>query len=212
MGADLLADVRSEVDRLVEVLGREGPVSSVLDLGTGQHADLLAAAGFPVVRGTLDEPPAGPSFDAVIMMGSALGARVTNEACAAAVAGVGQRLRPGGLFVFDVLDGTAVLRRAPRGAFTPVTDGDTQLVRSIRGSVDTDESTYRMDVQLWRLAGDTVVDRIEETRLLRYFLPRELRLLLERGHLRLLDSIPLAGAQPVDGCGRLAWATYDGRG
>jgi hypothetical protein len=211
VSAELLVDCRSEVDQLVEVLGRAGPVSSVLDLGTGAHADLLAAAGFPVVRGTLDEP-AGSPFDAVIMMGSALGSRVTTEACAAALDGVGRRLRPGGLFLFDVLDGTAVLRRAPRGVFSPVTEGDTQLVRSVRGSVDAEESTYRMDVQLWRLSGDEVVDRVEETRLLRYFLPRELRLLLERGGLRLLDSMPLAGGQPPGECSRLAWATYDGRG
>jgi hypothetical protein len=210
MGTDLLADCRSEVDQLVAVLGTEGPVSSVLDLGTGAHADLLAAAGFPVVRGTLDEPSAGSPFDAVIMMGSALGSRVTDEACAAAIHGVSERLRPGGLFLFDFLDGTAVLRRAPRGVFTPVTDGDTQIVRSIRGSVDAEESTYRMEVQLWRLAGDQVVDRIEETRLLRYFLPRELQLLLDRGGLRLLDSIPIAGGQLAGECGRLAWARHVG--
>jgi SAM-dependent methyltransferase len=226
-------DYGSEVDQLIELFVKEGQVSSVLDLGcgTGRHVELLADAGYEVVgvdrseqmvrharervsaraevvHSDIVDLALDRTFDAAIMMFSVLGYLVTDEALQAALESVHRHLRPDGLFLFDILDGSAVLRREPRGGFTRIPDGDAELVRVVLGSVADEEGLFRQDIQMWHLAGGRVVDHVKENHEIRYFLPRELELLLQRGGFELLDTAPVAGGQPGPArqWSRLAWA------
>ncbi|HEV8562949.1 MAG TPA: hypothetical protein VGR06_42075 [Actinophytocola sp.] len=198
-------DPQSEVDQLVDVCKEHGSVGSVLDLG-GRHRESLAAAGFDPVDAAGTAP--GQTFDAVVLLGSAFGRQPEEDALRSTVDTVRHHLRPGGLFLFDVLDGNAVLSRRSHNRFTRVTDGATQLVTATRGSVDTDESVLRLDLQRWRLSGGRVVTAARETLLIRFFLPRELDLVLRINGFRLLGTAPLAGgeAAPAYRWNRLAWA------
>jgi len=229
-------DYSAEVKQIGEVFEREGPVDSVLDLGCGtaRHLELFAAAGHRVVG--VDRSPTmvatardrlkpygaraevveadllnvslETTFDAVTMMFSVLGYQVTTKGLLAALQVAHRHLRPGGLLVFDILDGAVVLRQGPMGGVTVVTDGARQLLRATTGSLRLDEQVYEMRMRLWQLDGDRVAGEVEEIHPLRYFLPRELELLLSVAGFELLDSAPLAGGQggPSREWSRLVWA------
>jgi SAM-dependent methyltransferase len=229
-------DYPAEVDQLRDVFEREGPVGSILDLGcgTGRHLELLAAAGHEVVG--VDRAPTmversterlarfgarasvveaelldldlGRTFDAVTMMFSVLGYQVTDGALRGALGVVYRHLRPGGLFLFDILDGAVVIREGARGGVTVVDDGDRRLLRATSGVLHVDKQIYELRMRLWALHGDRLVEHVEESHPLRYFLHRELELLLQVAGFRLLGAAPLAGGQPGPSraWSRLVWA------
>src|SRR5206468_3380563 len=109
-----------------------------LGCGTGNHALPLARRGFSVTgvdrspgmleqaaqkssasglgdkapdfkQGDLRELDLHQQFDAALMMFAVLGYQLTNENVASALATVRRHLKPGGLFVFDIWYGPAVL-------------------------------------------------------------------------------------------------------
>jgi SAM-dependent methyltransferase len=228
-------DYQSEVDQLTAVFAQHGPVSSVLDLGcgTGRHLCLLAEAGYvvvgvdrspgmvsqarhrlaphrsaSVVQADILEVRLGSVFDAAIMMFSVLGYLGTTGELLGALGSARRHLRPGGLLVLDVLDGSAVLSNEPRGGFTAMTDGSQSLLRATTSRVHPEEQIYEMGVQLWLIDGDHLVEHDDETHSLRFFLPRELELILEVAGFELIGSAPIADGQPGPAreWSRLIWA------
>lgn len=229
-------DYPAEVDQLRKIFEREGPVESIMDIGcgTGRHLELLAAAGHEVVgvdrspvmveqtrqrlapfgsragvvESELRDLAVGREFDAVTMMFSVLGYQVTNDALREALGVVHRHLRPGGLFLFDILDGAVVLSQGVRGGVTVVADGDRQLLRATTGVLHLDDQIYELRMRLWALDGDRLVEHVEESHPLRFFLHRELELLLQVTGFHLIDAAPLAGGQPGPSreWSRLIWA------
>ncbi|MEV4315439.1 class I SAM-dependent methyltransferase [Actinocrispum sp. NPDC049592] len=228
-------DYQSEVDQLVAVFTEHGRVSSVMDMGcgTGRHLEKLAEAGYvvvgvdrspgmvaqarrrlqpyagaSVVQADLLEVRLGSTFEAVIMMFSVFGYLGTTGELLGALGTARRHLRPGGLLVLDVLDGGAVLSNGPRGGFTAMTDGTQSLLRATTGRVHPDEQVYEMGVHLWLIDGDRLVDQDTETHSLRFFLPRELELILEVAGFELIGSAPIAGGQPGPAreWSKLVWA------
>ncbi|HKT04376.1 MAG TPA: class I SAM-dependent methyltransferase [Rugosimonospora sp.] len=229
-------DYPAEVAQLRGVLRDQSPVDSVLDLGCGtaRHLELLAESGYAVtgvdrsptmvaaararlarfdgraevVESDLLDLALDRTFDAVTMMFSVLGYQVTTEGLLAALGAAHRHLRPDGILLFDILDGVVVLRDGALGGVTVVTDGDQQLIRATTGALDVDTQVYELRMRLWLLDGGRLVEHIEESHPLRFFLARELELLLAAGGFRLLGSAPLAGGQPGPSraWSRLVWA------
>ena len=225
-------DYAAEVAQLRQIMAREGPAPALVDLGcgTGQHLELLAEAGHEVlgvdrspvmveqararlarhrehasvIHGDLfDLEPEHP-FDAVLMMSSVLGYQVDNEALLGALGVVRRLLRPGGLFLFDVLDAIPLLRGGPPDDVGIVDDLDHQLLRATTCTLLAAEQAYECTVRLWLLRGGRLVEHAEERHRVRFFLRRELELLLALSGFRLLGAAPLAGS--ARGPSRLAWA------
>lgn len=223
-------DYQSEVDQLDEIFSQCGPVASVLDFGCGtaRHLALLAELGYAVtgvdrspdmvaqartrissvVESDLLDLRLDKTFDAVIMMFSVLGYLGTTGELLGALGSARRHLRPGGLLVVDILDGNAVLSNGPMGGFTSMSDGPQTLLRATTGRVHADEQVYEMGVKLWLIAGNRLVEEDDETHSLRFFLPRELELILELAGFEMLDSAPIAGGQPGPAreWSRLVWA------
>jgi hypothetical protein len=182
-------DYESEVDQLVEVCAKEDHVSTVHipDGTTGRYAELLAGTGFDVTSGDDDD------VDAVIMTLPVFGYQGSDHAVRATLAAAHRRLRPEGLLLLDILDSSAIIRRESLGGFAPVATAGGWLVRSVTGSVDVEEQVVRANVRLWLVNGERMVDHTEQSHYIRFFLPRELELLLELGGFQLLDTTPVAG-------------------
>ncbi|WP_168211314.1 class I SAM-dependent methyltransferase [Actinosynnema sp. ALI-1.44] len=227
-------DYESEVDQLGALFG--GGVRSVLDIGcgTGRHLELLAKAGYrvtgvdrspdmaaiaearlaaypsaEVIAADAADADLAGSFDAVIMMFSVFGYHTTDSALFETLAVAHRRLRPGGMLVFDVLDGAAVLRSGVRGGCTVLTDGGEQLIRLSGGWIDRHAQVYSTDVRLWMFSGSSVVTAGEqEVHPIRYFAPREVDLILDMAGFVPLGSAPLAGGQagPTREWARVFWA------
>jgi SAM-dependent methyltransferase len=184
------------------------PVRSVLDLGcgTGNHALPLAARGFEVVgvdrspgmvgharekataaaaagrvefrEGDLRSLRLERRFDAALMMFAVLGYQLENAHVRAALESARAHLEPGGLFLFDVWYGPAVLRERPSSRVKEIATDRGRIQRETSGELDVRSHTCTVAYRLRPLDQPEAAET-RETHTVRYFFPRELELFLE---------------------------------
>ncbi len=207
---------------------RSREVRSVLDLGcgTGGHLVHLARMGYDVAgvdrsadmlaraqEKSRDLPPgARPElragdirtvdldrrFDAVLMMFAVLGYQLENADVLAALATARRHLAPGGLLVFDVWYGPAVLRERPSARFKVVPTGRGTILRAASAELDTRRHVCTVHYELWELEDRRLVAETRESHGMRYFFPRELELYLSCAGFSLssLEAFPGPGREP----------------
>ena len=196
------------IDRLFQTYGN-GPVRTVLDLGcgTGNHDLWLAQRGYDVVgvdrsAGMLESArkkavsrkidgkanfyqedirsfQVEQSFDASLMMFAVLGYQLENRDVLAALRTARKHVRLGGIFIFDVWYGPAVLRQGPSERVKLIPTDRGQILRVASGELDVGRHLCKVTYRLWRLEGERLIGQTEETHLMRYFFPLELNLFLE---------------------------------
>lgn len=186
-----------------------GDVRTVLDLGcgTGNHAVPLAERGYQVTGidrspGMLDRARKKGSsqensenlilqcadirdlnlnktFDAVLIMFAVLGYQLTNKDVISTLSTARRHLNPGGLVIFDIWYGPAVLLNRPSQRIKTVNTDCKQILRVSSGTLDTRRDLCRVEYLLWVLEGNQLVSNASESHLMRYFFPPELELFLE---------------------------------
>jgi SAM-dependent methyltransferase len=200
---------------------------NILELGsgTGRHGRLLAAKGF-AVRGierspdmvALAQSSAAPpsaagsfacdlgdarsvrlerSFDAVIALFHVVSYQTTDDDLRATFATAARHLAPGGVFLFDVWHGPAVLLQRPEQRVKKAGDGDLEVVRTARPELDADRSTVKVTFDMEcrnRRSGDIV--RFSEDHLVRYLFPAEIELLAAQCGLRVMKSEEFMTGRP----------------
>ncbi len=201
-----------------------------LGCGTGNHALPLARRGHSVVgvdlsssmldqacdkasnaaspdfvkptyrQGDIRTVEAGGGFDAVIMMFAVLCYLHTDNDVLAAMANVRRQLVPGGLFIFDVWNGLAVLADEPKGRHISITEGQTRIDRQTRTQLDLANRlcNVHFNLKTTGLSGST--DTADEEHIVRFYFEAELRELLMRSGLELLSlrGFPDEGRPPDD--------------
>ncbi len=120
----------------------------------------------------------GCQFDVVLLMFAVLGYQTTNQDVLATLHTARQHLRPGGLVVFDVWYGPAVLTTRPTERVKVIHTDEGQLIRSARAELDVRSQTCSVSYRLWRLSSRRTVTEAQETHTMRYFFPMELELYL----------------------------------
>lgn len=114
------------------------------------------------------------TFDAVLMMFAVLGYQTQNADVLAALRAARRHLAPGGLLVFDVWYGPAVLSERPSDRVKVIsTDGGT-ILRSTSGTLDARHHTCHVEYHLWQLDDNRVVAETNEHHFMRFFFPMEL--------------------------------------
>lgn len=199
-------DYAAECD-LIEQLFRtygDGQIKRVLDLGcgTGNHAFPLAARGFEVIgvdrsdsmlakaRAKAPEHPVfyqgdirtvdlGRQFDAALLMFAVLGYQLDNPDVIAALRAARRHLRPGGLLLFDVWYGPAVLFQRPSERIKIIPTSVGKILRASTSELDTRRQTCTVHYHVWKFGGEQTVSETEEEHTVRYFFPLELNLFLE---------------------------------
>lgn len=196
------------IDRIFREHG-ETRIHSVLDLGcgTGNHAIPLAQRGYEVFgvdrsegmlaharrKATLLPNNGSVGFqhgdirhvdlqrhcDAVLMMFAVMGYQLGNVDVLSALQTARRHLRQKGLLIFDVWYGPAVLHQRPaqRAKVIPTAEG--QVLRVASGELDIQHHVCTVHYDVWRLEGERLVARTEETHQMRYFFPLELELFLQ---------------------------------
>jgi SAM-dependent methyltransferase len=204
------------IERILTRHGFDGP-RRLLDLGcgTGRHALPLARNGHQVVgidrapsmlaqartkasgarapcpiefyEGDIRELDLGRRFDAVLMMFTVLGYQLREADRMASLATVRRHLEPGGLFVFDVWNGPAVVANRPGERSVNVTAGSTRITRRSRSVLDISQQLCHVHFDLERIDANGGVAGWQEEHVLRYFFPQELELELRGSQLDLLQ-------------------------
>lgn len=219
-------DYAAEARYVAETLRRTSPgVKTVLELGsgTGRHGRLLAEMGFEVhgverspemveVAKAAEAPKAGAftcevgdicqldlgrTFDAVISLFHVISYQTTDAALQAAFAVAARHLKPGGVFLFDVWHGPAVLAQQPEVRVKEVSDATHSVRRSARPDHDAAARTVNVvyDIEGADFAtGERA--RFSEEHLMRYLFPDEVERLAQVAGLRLAATEEFLTGRP----------------
>jgi SAM-dependent methyltransferase len=208
------------IERILTEHWCKGP-TRLLDLGcgTGGHALRLAERGHFVVgvdrstdmlalasakakiarSGSVEFHEAdirkldlGRQFDAVLMMFTVLGYQLEDSDLMAALATVRRHLNLGGLFLFDVWYGPAVLADRPGDREISVKQGAARVTRKTRASLDLPRHLCHVIFHLERVEGEGRVEDWQEDHVVRYYFYDELKWALVQSGLDLvrLRSFP----------------------
>jgi SAM-dependent methyltransferase len=120
----------------------------------------------------------GCRFDVVLSLFHVISYQTTNSDALAALGAARRHLDPGGLFIFDVWYGPAVLVQRPATRVKRVSDPHWDVTRIAEPTLHCNRNavsvTYRL---LARSTADTRTDETEETHVMRYFFLPEIELL-----------------------------------
>ncbi len=196
------------IERIFKTYGN-GPIHSVLDLGcgTGNHTIPLVQRGYEVVgvdcsksmlaqarrkaaalsdgsgvalhQGDVRSVDLQRDFDAALMMFAVLGYQLENADVLSALKTARRHLHPGGLLIFDVWYGPAVLHQRPSQRIKVLPTPDGKILRVASGELDIHRHVCTVHYRVWQLEGERLVAETEESHSMRYFFPLELELLLE---------------------------------
>ena len=194
----------------------DGPARGVLDLGcgTGNHVIPLAQAGYEVAgversermlaharakaakllpgkpvsfhQGDIRSADLGRRFDAALMMFAVLGYQQDNADVRAALRTAHRHLRPGGLLIFDVWYGPAVLRERPSQRVKVLPTAGGKVLRVASGTLDALRHLCTVDYQIWDLPDGRPAAEARESHTMRFFFPKELELFLEQEYFALV--------------------------
>jgi SAM-dependent methyltransferase len=192
---------------------------TVLELGcgSGRHGRLLAAKGFHVHGiersremvemaqstgsqvsdpgsftcdvGDAREVRLEQNFDAVIALFHVVSYQTTNSDLHATFAAASRHLVSGGVFLFDVWHGPAVLAQRPERRVKTVVDEDLEIVRTARPLLDTQHNIVDViyDIECRnRQSGESL--RFAEDHRVRYLFPDEIECLAAENCLQLVKS------------------------
>ena len=208
-------DYGAECDLVEEIFRRaDRPVRSLLDLGcgTGRHSVELARRGYEVVgvdlsdamlerarrravdlapgiatflRGDIATIELARRFDAVLSMFAVVGYQISDTAVRSTLANVRRHLEPGGVFVFDVWYGPAVVAVGPSERVKHVETEGGQIERRAVGTLEPEGHVCLVKYQLTsRRPGDPEAT-VFETHRMRYFFEEELDRFLDEAGLTL---------------------------
>ena len=216
--------------KLFDLYG-DGCISSVLDLGcgTGNHALRLADLGYRVTgvdqseemldiarvkaekkslpvtlyQGDIKSVGINQTFDAAILMFAVLGYQVTNDDLIQALRNIRRHLRVGGLLIFDVWYGPAVLSQKPGERVSVVKEEDTTTIRLSSGTLDTFRHVCNVHFKVYKIEEGRLVGEAAEVHQMRFFFPQEIAFFLESAGFKVVHMGPFPGYEGE--LGEMTW-------
>jgi len=201
-----------------------------LGCGTGRHAEYLIQAGyqvcgverspemlaiarqrqqqlspdsqaaFTITEGDLRTLHLGKQFDAVLALFHVISYQSTNEDLQAAFATVREHLKPGGIFLFDVWYGPAVLSDRPTPRIKRMVSEDCNITRFAEPTLYPNDNWVDVHYQIHIQDHHTQqCEFLQETHRMRYFFQPELQLLCQKCDLKMITCGEWLSQKPI-GC------------
>lgn len=220
-------DYNAEIDFIVSLIRRyaNDDVKTILDMGcgTGGHALLLAEKGYCVsgvdrsesmlsiakekakkrkipvefLKADIRNFNSNKKFDTIISMFAVMGYQTTNEDFEKALLSACQHLKPGGLFIFDVWFGPAVISQKPGDMIKIIETNSEKIIRLTRSALDIMRHIVDVNFTVMKIRGDKILESTEETHRMRFFFPMELEFILKKTGYQVLKMIPFMEIEGV---------------
>jgi len=213
-------DYEKECNFIEDIFRRysQKPVETILDAGcgTGGHAIPLAKRGYRVsgfdaseimIQRAKEKSKAegieiefrvadicdfnmDMRFDACICMFAVINYLTKNDQIQHALANIRRHLNPDGLFIFDSWNGLAVLRILPEVRVKIVEGEGKKVIRFVHPELDAFHHLCKDHYQLIVTQGNTIIDEVKETHVIRYLFPQEITHYLEEAGFEVLKICP----------------------
>jgi SAM-dependent methyltransferase len=210
-------DYASEAKYISKLIHQFHPsAQSILELGsgTGIHASLLANKGFFVhgierspemltrsrsrsagdgrmifSLGDIREVRLNKCFDVVLSLFHVISYQTTNEDVQAVFDTARQHLKPGGIFIFDVWYGPAVLTERPDVRIKRMVDEKIEITRLAEPVLHTNENLVDVNYHVFvRDRATGAVKELQETHVMRYFFNPEIELIASHHDLKIINA------------------------
>jgi SAM-dependent methyltransferase len=189
-----------------------------LGCGTGNHAVLLAKEGYEIygvdfseemllkatnrlsqlplelgsrlkfTHGDIRQTRLNQTFDVVLSLFHVISYQTTNEDLAAAFATVKEHLKPGGIFIFDVWYGPAVLTQTPTVRVKRLEDEEILVTRIAEPVMYHNENWVDVNYQVFiREKSTDTVEELEETHRMRYLFKPEIELVVKEFKMSIVE-------------------------
>lgn len=164
-----------------------------------QQSDEVAAR-LDFTQGDITTLELGRHFDCAISLFHVMSYMPDNAALRAAFASARRHLSAGGVFLFDVWHGPAVLTERPSTRIKRMADAQTEVTRLAESTLHTNDCLVDVNYQVFvRDRSSGAVEELRETHRMRYLFPPEIALFAELASFRLEHSCEwLTGAAPSD--------------
>ena len=224
------------IDRLIQTHIIDPKTILELGCGTGNHAMLLAKAGYHVhgvdlstemlkyagdrsdrvspelaarlqfSQGDLRQVRLDRKFDIVLSLFHVISYQTTNEDLLAAFETAKIHLKPGGIFIFDVWYGPAVLSDPPTVRIKRLEDRSIQVTRIAEPTIYPNENLVDVNYHIFiKDLDNNDIDELKETHTMRYLFKPELELILSKLQMQIIEQREwLTDRQP----GLHTWGVY----
>ena len=164
----------------LDVLGVERS-ETMVNAARNSSSPLSRSGSFECIHGDIRTVALGRTFDAVIALFHVVSYQTDNEDVRLTFASALRHLPEGGLFLFDVWHGPAVLSERPSVRVKRMEDNATMLTRIAEPELDTNSSVVTVRyTMLAESKGDGRLTTFQEEHRMRYFFPVEIELLAEQ--------------------------------
>lgn len=198
-----------------------------LGSGTGIHASLLADKGFSVQgielseemllrsrslvensdihsgsltfdAGDIREVRLDKRFDAVIALFHVMSYQTSNDDVRRSFETVKYHLKPGGIFIFDVWYGPAVLTQLPAVRIKRMADEKIEVTRLAEPRLHINENRVDVHYHVFvRNLSTQAMSELRETHAMRYFFRPEIELIADHSSLQILDAEEWLTGNPI---------------
>jgi len=182
MGCDVTGIERSsEMVKLAEARSAEREAKSGQRRAGSEEREAVGRGSFRCLLGDSRNIELRQTFDAVISLFHVVSYQTTDRDLTTTFQNAGRHVRPGGLFLFDVWYGPAVLSQRPAVRVKRMEDEQVHLTRIAEPTLLPDQNCVRVDYTLFaQQLTDGRIERCAESHLMRYFSTPEIRMLAER--------------------------------
>jgi SAM-dependent methyltransferase len=130
-------------------------------------------------------------FDCCLALFAVMGYVTDNLGIAKALANIRKLLTNDGIFVFDVWNGLAVLRKLPENRIKEVENDKMKIIRFARPTLKASDHICEVDYKLIMIEKDSKeISEINEKHIVRFFFPQEIKYYLESTGFEVLKLCP----------------------
>ena len=224
------------IQQLMQTHAPDAKTILELGCGTGIHAVLLAKEGYQIhgvdlsqemldkasdrrsqlppelaaqmkfTQGDIRKVSLNQTFDVILSLFHVISYQTTNEDLLAAFATVKQHLKPGGIFIFDVWYGPAVLSDRPTVRVKRLEDEVISVTRIAEPTIYPNENLVDVNYQVFiRNKSSNAVEDLQETHCMRYLFQPEVNFLLQS-----FNMVPIKFREWMTNCesGTTTWGVY----